>query len=151
MGDSGINHLLSINHEILNAFDKGLEVRGIFLDVSKVFGRVWHDGLSFKLRQSGISGDITKTLQDFVRNRKERVVLNGQCSFCTDANAGIPQGSILWPSLFLICINDLSDSLKSECKLFADDTSLFPVVHDTNTSASALNEELEKIDDWAFK
>ena len=46
-----------------------------------------------------------------------------------------------------MCINDLSDSLKSECKLFADVTSLFPVVHDTNTSASALNEDLEKIDD----
>ena len=57
-GDSCINQLLSINHEILNAFDKGLEVRGIFLDISKAFDKVWHDGLIFKLRQNGISGDI---------------------------------------------------------------------------------------------
>ena len=127
-GDSCINQLLSINHEILNAFDKGLEVRGIFLDISKAFGKAWHDGLIFKLRQNGISGDIINILQDFLRNRKQRVVLNGQCSSWADVNAGVPQGSILGPLLFLIYINDLSDGLKSECKLFADDTSLFSVV-----------------------
>ena len=150
-GDSCINQLLSINHEILNAFDKGLEVRGIFLDISKAFDKVWHDGLIFKLRQNGISGDIINILQDFLRNRKQRVVLNGQCSSWADVNAGVPQGSILGPLLFLIYINDLSDGLKSECKLFADDTSLFSVVNDINTSASDLNEDLEKIGNWAFK
>ena len=77
--DSCINQLLSINHEILNAFDKGLEVRGIFLDISKAFDKVWHDGLIFKLRQNGISGDIINILQEFLRNRKQRVVLNGHC------------------------------------------------------------------------
>ena len=123
-GDSCINQLLSINHEILNAFDKGLEVRGIFLDISKAFDKVWHDGLIFKLRQNGISGDIINILRDFLRNRKQRVVLNGQCSSWVDVYAGVPQGSILGPLLFLIYINDLSDGLKSECKLFADDTSL---------------------------
>ena len=150
-GDSCINQLLSINHEILNAFDKGLEVCGIFLDISKAFDKVWHDGLIFKLRQNGISGDIINILQDFLRNRKQRVVLNGQCSSWADVNAGVPQGSILGPLLFLIYINDLSDGLKSECKLFADDTSLFSVVNDINTSASDLNEDLEKIGNWAFK
>ena len=79
-GDSCIIQLLSINHEILNAFDKGLEVGGIFFDISKAFNKVWHDGLIFKLRQNGISGDIINILRDFLRNRKQRVVLNGQCS-----------------------------------------------------------------------
>ena len=78
--DSCINQLLSINHEILNAFDKGLEVCGIFLDISKAFDKVWHGSLIFKLRQNGISGDIINILQEFLRNRKQRVVLNGQCS-----------------------------------------------------------------------
>ena len=149
-GDSCINQLLSINHEILNAFDKGLEVRGIFLDNSKAFDKLWRNGLIFKLRQNGISGDIINILQDFLRNRKQRVVLNGQFSSWTDVNAGVPRGSILGHLLFLICINDLSGGLKSECKLFADDTSLFSVVNYINTSASDLNGDLKKIGNWGF-
>ena len=149
-GDSCINQLLSINHEILNAFDKGLEVRGIFLDISKAFDKVWHDGLTFKLRQNGISGDIN-ILRDFLRNRTQRVVLNGQCSSWADVSAGVPQGSILGPLLFLIYINDLSNGLKSECEIFADGSSLFSVFHDINTTVSDLNEDLEKICSWTFK
>ena len=69
-GDSCINQLFSTNHEILNVFDKGLEVRGIFLDILKAFDKVWHDGLIFKLRPNGISGKTINILQDFLRNRK---------------------------------------------------------------------------------
>ena len=77
--------------------------------------------------------------------------MNGQLSSWADVNAGVPQGSILGHLLFLMYINDLSDGLKIECKLFADDTSLFSVVNDTNASGSDLNEDLEKIGIWAFK
>ena len=133
-GDSCINEFLSINHEILNAFDKRLEVRGIFLDISKAFDKLWHDSFIFKLRQN-----------DFFCNRKHRVVLSGHCSSWADVRAGVPQGSILGSLLFLIYINDLSHGLNSECKLFADGISLFFVVHDINTSVSDLNEDLEKI------
>ena len=111
----------------------------------------WHDGLIFKLSQNGISGDIINILQEFLRNRKQRVVLNGQCSSWADVNAGVSQGSILGPLLFLIYINDLSHGLKSECKLFADDTSLFSVVNDINTSAFDTSKDLDKIGNWAFK
>ena len=92
-GNSCINQLLSINHEILNAFDKGLEFLGIFLDISKTFDKVWPDGLIFKLRQNGIGGDIIKILRYFLRKRKQRVVLNGQCSSWTDVRPAVPQGS----------------------------------------------------------
>ena len=69
-----INKLLSINHEILNTFGTGLVVRGIFLDLSKAFHKIWHDGLIFKLRQNGISGDIINISRDFLRNKPQRVV-----------------------------------------------------------------------------
>ena len=71
-------------------------------------------------------------------------MLNGQSSSWTIVNAGVPQGSVLGPLLFLIYINDLSDGLSSNAKLFADDTSLFSVVHDINTSATELNKDLKK-------
>ena len=150
-GDSCINQLLSITHEIFTSFDNGLEVRSVFLDISKAFDKVWHEGLIFKLKQNGISGELLHILSNFLSNRKQRVVLNGQNSSWTNVHAGVPQGSILGPLLFLIYINDLSDNLTSNAKLFADDTSLFSVVHDVNTSAKELNDDLKKADDWAFQ
>ena len=103
----------------------------------------------FKLQQEGISDDLLNILSDFLRNRKQRVTLNGQSSSWTNANAGALQGSILGPLLSLIYINDLPYGLSSNAKLFADDTSLFSVVHDINTSTIELKSDLKKINDWA--
>ena len=149
-GDSCINQLLSITHEMYSSFDDGFEVRSVFLDISKTFDRVWHEGIIFKRKQKGISDDLLN-ISDFLRNRKQRITLNGQSSSWIIVNAGVPQGSILGPLLFLIYINDLSDGLSSNAKLFADDTSLFSVVRDINTSAIELNKDLKKINDWAFQ
>ena len=76
-GDSCINQLLSITHEIYKSFDDGLEVRGIFLDISKTFDKVWHQGLLHKLKQDGISGKLFDIITDFLNFRKQMVVLNG--------------------------------------------------------------------------
>ena len=79
--DSCINQLLSITHEVYSSFDEGLEVRSIFfLDISKAFDKVWHDGIIFKLTQNGISGNSLILLRDFLNERKKRVILNGQFS-----------------------------------------------------------------------
>ena len=123
----------------------------IFLDISKAFDKVWHDGIIFKLKQNSISGNLLNLLSNFLRNRKQRVVLNGQSSSWADVTAGVPQGSILGPLLFLIYINDLADGLSSIAKLFADDTSLFSVVHNANTTAKELNNDLVKISNWAYQ
>ena len=90
--------------------------------------------------------DLLNILSDFLRNRKQRVTLNGQSSSWTNFNAGVPQGSILGQLLFLIYINDLPDGLSSNAKLFADDTSLFSVLHDINTYTIESNSDLKKID-----
>ena len=96
--------------------------------------KVWHDGLVFKLCQNGICGEIINISEDFLGDRKQRVVSNGQFPSWADVGAGVPQGSILGLLLFLICINDLYD-----------DASLFSVVHDIDTSANDVNHDLEEI------
>ena len=124
-GDSCINQLLSITQKIFTFFDNGLKVRSVFLGISKGFGKVWHEGLIFKLKQNKISGELLHILSDFLSNRKQRVVLNGQNSSWTNAHAGVPQGTMLGSLLFLIYINDLSDNLTDNVKRFADYKSLF--------------------------
>ena len=77
-GDSCTNQLISIMHEIYQSFDDGFEVRGVFLDISKAFDKVWHNGLIYKLKQNGVAGDLLDTLTNFLKERKQRVILNGQ-------------------------------------------------------------------------
>ena len=76
-GDSCISQLLCITHDIYQSLDDGLETRAVFLDISKAFDKVWHEGLLFKLKQNGISGNLLNVITDFLYQRKQRVVLNG--------------------------------------------------------------------------
>ena len=116
-----------------------------------MFNKVWHDGLTYKLKQNGVAGVLLDTLTNFLKERKQKVVLNGQYSTWTNVEGGFPQSSILGPLLFLVYINDLRDNLVSNPKLFADDTSLFLVIRNKHLSAQNLNEDLNKINHWAFQ
>ena len=149
--DSCINQLLSITQKLFTFFDNRIEVRTVSLDISKALDKVWHDGLIFKLKQNDISGGLLRIFSHFLSNRKQRVALNVQNSLWTNVHAGVSQGSIQSLLLFLIYINDLLDNLTSNAKLFADDTSLFSVFHDVNTSADELNDDLKKVNEWAFQ
>ena len=118
---------------------------------SKAFEKVCYQGLHYKLMQNGVSGELLNTLTDFLDNRTQRVMSNGQYSPWAKAEAGFLQGLILGPLLFLIYINDLSDNLASNPKLFADDTSLFSVVKNVDASNIDLNNDFKKIGEWAFQ
>ena len=152
-GDSTTNQLLYLLDEIHQAFDspKSLEVRAVFLDISKAFDKVWHDGLIFKLEQNGISGNLLKLFQNYLSNIKQRVVLNGSYSDYSSVQSGMPQGSVLGPILFLIYINDLESNIKSNVKFFADGTILFSIVKNPEISANCLNHDLEVIHQWAYQ
>ena len=145
------SQLISITQEIYKSFDDGNKVRGVFLDILKAFDKVRHQGLHYKLRQNGISAELLNILTDILDNRTQKFILNDQYSSWAKVEAGVPQDSILGPLLFLIYINDLSDNLASNPKLFADDTSLFSVVKNVNASNIDLNNDLKKIGEWAFQ
>ena len=149
-GDFCINQLLAITHETYKYVDACLDVRAVFLDISKAFDKVWHQGLLYKLEQNGISGSLLETLTDLLKDRKQRVVFNEQNSSWENAEAGIAQGSILGPLLFLIYFNDLPDNLSTNVKLFADDASLCPV-HYITISSCDLNYDLNRVREWAFQ
>ena len=151
--DSAINQLLSITHNIYRAFEEktSKETRAVFLDLSKAFDRVWHEGLIYKLECKGISVNLLTLVKSYLKDRKQRVVLNGRSLEWASVSAGVPQGSVLGPLFFLIYINDLTENIASGIKLFADDTSLFSVVETENETAQALNSDLEKIRTWAWQ
>ena len=94
----------------------------MFLDISKAFDRVWHDGLLFKLEKNGVSGNLFQLIKSFLSDRFQRVLPNGQRSDWETIQASVPQDSILGPLFFLIYINDLADNLNNNVKLFGDDT-----------------------------
>ena len=94
-GNLCINQLLCITHDICQSPDDGLETRSVFLDISKAFDKVWHEGLLFKLKQSGTSGNLLNVITHFLYQSKQRVALNGQHSSWTNVQAGIPEDLFL--------------------------------------------------------
>ena len=104
------------------------------------FDRVWHKGLLIKLESVGISGRLLRCFCDYLENRKQRVVLPGASSNWATIAAGVPQGSILGPLLFLIYINDIVIDINSYIRLFADDTTLYIIVDTPAQAAFTLNQ-----------
>ena len=125
-------------------------MRAVFLDISKAFDKVWHEGLVFKLKQNGISGNLLKFFESYLHNRKQRVILNGSYSEYSPIESGVPQGSVLGPLLFLVYINDLEKNIKSNVKFFADDTMLYSIVNDPVQTGADLNHDLDVIQQWAY-
>ena len=104
------------------------------------------------MKQNGIKGNLLDTLTNFLNDRKQRVVLNGQHLKWANIEEGAPQGSLLGPLLFFyIYINDLPGNLISNPQLFADDTSVFSVINDNHSSANKLNQDLNRIINQTFQ
>ena len=110
-------------------------MRSRFLDISKVFDKVWHEGLIYTMETMGFTGSILSLLQDFLSTRYQRVTINGQTSDRLPILVVVSQGSILCRLLFLVYINDFLFGLQSPAILFADHASLFSKVCDSNLTA----------------
>ena len=131
--------LTVVSDRIARAFNRSGATRAVALDISKAFDRVWHAGLLHKLKSYGISGQIFGLISSFLSNGWLWVVLDGKSSQEYPVNAGVPQGSILGPTLFLLYINDLPDNVICNIAIYADDTTLYSKCN----QASDLWEQLE--------
>jgi hypothetical protein len=148
--DSTVLQCIYLTNYLYEQLDKGKEVCMVFLDVSKAFDRVWHKGLLYKLKCIGISGSLIKWFESYLSGRVQRVVIGGQESEWKPVNAGVPQGTVLGPLLFLIYVNDIVDQVSSHISLFADDTSLYRTIDSIN-DVTILNSDMQKLLQWGKK
>ena len=110
------------NTEIISKWvDDGSPVDVIYLDFQKAFDKVPHQGL---LMSHGMGVNIVTWIQNWLTDRKQRVSVEWETSAWTALHSGMPQGSVLGPLLFLVCINDLEDGVASNILKFADDTKI---------------------------
>ena len=127
------------------------------LYISKAFDSVWHAGLLHKLKSYGISGQIFGLFSSFLSNKWLRVVLDGESLQEYPVNAGVPQGSILGPTLFLLCINYFPDDGICDFAIYADDTTLYSKCDEASDMwqqlelASELASDLQDTVDWNKK
>ena len=139
---------------IARAFNRSGATGTVALDVSKAFDRDWHAGLLHKLKSYGISGQTFGLICSFVSNR---VVMNEKTSQEYLVNAGVSQGSILVPTLFLLYINDLPDDVICNIAIYADDTALYSKCDQASDLwqqlelASELESDLRDTVDWGRK
>ena len=142
---------------IARAFNRSGATRAVALDISKAFDRVWHANLLHKTKSYRIASQIFGLISSFLSNRRLRVVLNGKSSQEYPVNAGVSQGSILGPSLFLLYINDLPDDVSCNTAIYADDTTLYSKCDQTSDLwqqlelASELESDLRDNVTWGRK
>ena len=149
--------LTVVSDGIARVFNRSGADRAVALDIFKTFDRVWHAGLLHKLKSYRISGQIFGLISSFLSNRGLRVVLDGKCSQEYPVNAGVPQGSILSPTLLLLYINDLPDDVISNIAISADGTTLYSKCDLASDLwqqlelASELESDLRDTVDWGRK
>ena len=120
----------------------------IFLDFAKAFDKVPHRRLLCKLEAYGIHGSLLKWLEDFLKDRKQRVVMGNHVSSWEAVTSGVPQGSVLGPILFVIYINDMPTCVSNHlCKLYADDSKIIAEINNTDDSRK-LQDDIDSIVEW---
>ena len=120
-----------------------------FCDISEAFDRVWHRGLLFKCKEHGIVDNVLTWLTSYLNNRKQKVVIQASESSLLPLKAGVPQRSVLGPLLFIIYVNDITQSLLSLTRLYADDISLFCFATSLQDIEGIRNHDLTIVSKWA--
>ena len=147
-GKSCLTNLLSFLETATSYNDDGLPVDVLYLDFSKAFDKVPHQRLITKLKAHGIGNTVANWVEGWLTDREQRVTIKGKQSPWLPVKSGVPQGSVLGPTLFVVYINDIDDNICSHILKFADDTKIFGPVA-TEEQISVLQQDLEKVFKWS--
>jgi hypothetical protein len=129
-GHSTSHQLIELYYRILLALETKQVTSATFADISKSFDTFWVKTLLYKLCKCGIKGDLLCWLYRYLSNRTQRVMITDALSGIGHLHAGMPQGSVFGPLMFLIFINDIIDEILGQGRLFADDTSIGHIAQD---------------------
>ena len=140
--------LLLTTTDLAKAIDKNLQTDVGILDFSKAFDKVSHNRLLHKLKHYGINGNILHWIKSFLHGRTQRVVVEGSYSSPCPVTSGVPQGSVLGPILFLIYINDISNNIHSQLRLFADDCLVYRIIQSSGDHL-ILQDDFNTLTSWA--
>ena len=142
--------LLEFCTDVLNNLEKNQQTDVLIMDFAKAFDKVSHPHLIKKLDHYGIRGKTKEWIASFLHNRQQRVVIEGDTSEKVPVTSGVPQGSVLGPSLFILYINDIATKLNSTVRLFADDTVAYLAIKGSK-DAESLQQDLTKLGEWEKK
>jgi exonuclease III len=123
---------------------------GVFLDIERAFDKVWHDGLIQKLFNIRLNLKFVKLISSFLSNRSCRVKVQNNLSNPIELKAGVPQGSVLSPLLYIVYCSDflVSGTFRTKTRMFADDTAIWTSHRSAEKAASIIQEELHRIERW---
>ena len=134
----------------MSDLDKNLPTDAIYLNFSEAFDTVSPIRLIYKLKGYGISGNLLNWIHDFLSDRSQYVQINESKSTLLPVTSGVPQGSVLGPTLFIYYINDLPNCTTANIKIFADDTKVFTTINDTNDQLK-LQSAIDSLYEWTNK
>lgn len=142
--------LVMTTDDIAKHLDNKHKVDMAILDFSKAFDKVSHRRLSHKLDFYGIRGNTRRWIDNFLTGRQQQVVVDNATSDNSSVTSGVPQGTVLGPTLFLLYINDICNNINSTIRLFADDCVLYRAIKST-TDTEILQKDLERLERWGDK
>ena len=140
--------LITAVHDWADTLNRKCQVDLVLLDFSKAFDRVAHVRLAAKLSHYGVKGNMLDWVRAFLSDRKQQVVVGGSQSKWSDVRAGVPQGSVLGPLLFLVYINDITKNITGTIRLFADDSILYQEILSSADQLSLQKDNDKWADTW---